>query len=180
MKALASSSFQSAGQGQNAGAHSGLTHPAGGPQNPPASAPSGEAAGEAAQEGQAAVGSTRAHVAAHAVTDARPGMLTGTDGVDLCTPGSSGIRGPLVSRPVEGFDPLRAAGLGRYEIVDQNGVRVVQGLHGVNAAAAIAHLLNTELEDHGICLVHLQGRRLDGTCFGCEVGAVSSPFAVPR
>jgi hypothetical protein len=47
VKELASSSFPDPGPAQHAGAHSGLTHPAGGPLNPPPSASSGQDQGQA-------------------------------------------------------------------------------------------------------------------------------------
>jgi hypothetical protein len=93
--------------------------------------------------------------------------------------GRSGpLEGPLVSRPV---NPVRHdVTAARYEIVDANGVRIVQGLVGANAAAAIAHILNEGLEHDGICVKHLQVNRIDGTCFSCEHGFAASPYAVAR
>lgn len=172
--ALASSSSLHPEQGQHAGAHSGLTHPDGGPQNPPASAPSGEVPEQAAP-----VLFTRCGWCKAVMVDG-PLSPEGLESTGICKPCgdkmtrrvAAAIVGPLVVRPVPG--------LGRYEIVDQKGRRIAHPLFSLNAAAAVAHILNQGLERDGICLLHLQVNRIDGTCFSCEHGFGSSPYAVAR
>jgi hypothetical protein len=50
-------------------------------------------------------------------------------------------------------------------------------LDGINKAAAIAHILNNAVAGYGLCVLHLNERRRDGTCFGCAIGAPRHPWA---
>jgi hypothetical protein len=79
--------------------------------------------------------------------------------------------------PIPPLSPRAVAG--GYEVADPNGFRVVCDLHSINAATAIATILNQYLKGDGLCLVHLM-ETVNGRCLSCSVGTGRSPFAVPR
>lgn len=67
--------------------------------------------------------------------------------------------------------------IGGYIIRDDNDRLIVDNLSGVNSAAAIAHILNNAIHGYGLCVLHLNERRRDGSCFPCTLGAPRHPFA---
>lgn len=67
--------------------------------------------------------------------------------------------------------------IGGYIIRDDRDRLIVDHLSGVNSAAAIAHILNNAIHGFGLCLLHLNEKRPDGTCFGCAIGVGRHPFS---
>lgn len=173
MKALASSSFQTDQTGQHAGAHSGLTHTDGGPLNPPASAPSGEVA----EQAQALF--TRCGWCKAVMVDG-PLSPEGLESTGICAECADRMTADTIAA-IKVYPPLHVIPaqdrIGGYIIRDDNDRLIVDNLSGVNSAAAIAHILNNAIHGYGLCLLHLNERRQDGTCFGCLMGAPRHPFA---
>lgn len=162
MKALASSSSSTRGEGQHAGAHSGLTHPGASPQDAAPSADSGKDTGEALRP------------CPHGCP--RPDAHTHLAGDESVTFGPAERVAPPVA-PLSVHDDDS----GGYRILDVNGLVVAKGLTGWNSAVAISRILEQAIEGAGLCLVHLM--ELDGfaRCWSCRMGARRSDFsAVPR
>lgn len=66
-----------------------------------------------------------------------------------------------------------------YEVRDQNDLRVVERLSGINSAAAIAMCIENAVRGDGLCLVHLQ-ETVNGQCTWCAEGRAPHPYRVIR
>lgn len=168
MKALASSSHQIDQKGQHAGAHSGLTHPAGGPPNPPASAPSGEVAEQAAPALFTRCGWCKAVMVDGPLS---PEGLESTGMCKVCTARELARLPKYI---------VRQEPAGTYRIEDRNGVMQARSLPGRGIALAMTVRLEELSKAEGWCPRHVPTALHEGRCFACNLGHEPSPWAVAK
>lgn len=170
----ASSSFPHPGQGQSAGAHSGLAHPVNGQGSTASSAPSGK------DTVQDAVPVLRV-VCGWCPAVIREGVEPVSHGIcptcsDRETARLREARAHLLPLYVTRQEPA-----GTYRIEDRDGRMLARNLPGSGIAAAMAvRLEDLKKSGEGWCPKHVPAPLREGRCVSCALHLESSQWAVNR